>query len=91
MVMNNEAYTLIVNASLQICIGQEALGDVYKKMKKYKLSERSYQEAAKELKKISEIKPGGQLKDETFETTVDCACEQFFTTLIFGGCGGEMR
>ena len=65
--MNNEAYTLIVNASLQICIGKEALGDVYKKMKKYKLSERSYQEAAKELKKISEIKPGGQLKDETFE------------------------
>ena len=50
MVMNNEAYTLIVNASLQICIGKEALGDVYKKMKKYKLSERSYQEAAKELK-----------------------------------------
>jgi hypothetical protein len=38
---------------LQVCLGKESLGDAYKKKKKYKHSERSYQEAVKELEKLS--------------------------------------
>lgn len=38
---------------MELCLGKESLGDAYKKMKKYKLSDRSYRESLKELEKLA--------------------------------------
>lgn len=51
--VNNQPHSQIYLATLELCLGKESLGDAYKKMKKYKLSDRSYRESLKELEKLA--------------------------------------